>query len=309
MEKLFSLVRNLGSNINYVQGIGGNYSVKIDNSIFIKASGTRFSDASVDSLAKCTLGTFRNAQHNASQNYNETSISKKPSMELPFHAYLSSKYVLHLHHAQFLLLSIHSATESLVHELKKSGISDLAVVPYSTPGIKLFQNIEDIASTDTSLLLLENHGVVICSSSLSQFNSILLRLDQACAKCCMGLGLDTHCSIHDVTYSPAEILRYIEYLSSEIYLFPDQAVVLDHERLSPLVSKVPMSQEPLSFYDLMSISDDTNTLEVLALSAYIFSSSHSLSTLATLKSHDVAEIVNHPSEQFRKSQLFSTFTS
>ena len=45
LKKLSNLSENLGKNLDFIQGAGGNTSVKINETLWIKASGCWLSDA------------------------------------------------------------------------------------------------------------------------------------------------------------------------------------------------------------------------------------------------------------------------
>jgi ribulose-5-phosphate 4-epimerase/fuculose-1-phosphate aldolase len=158
----------------YCVGMEGNISGKADNSSFlIKASGH-----SLQGLKDTGLITF---------DFNNTQLdnfNKKGSMELGFHTFLlgfpNVKYVAHTHpaHTLAVLCTEHAAdfaNKRLFPDQVVFNGSKTCLVPYAKPGEELTElvklHVDSFIKTEgyfPKLILLENHGVIACGSSIKE---------------------------------------------------------------------------------------------------------------------------------------------
>jgi ribulose-5-phosphate 4-epimerase/fuculose-1-phosphate aldolase len=167
-------LKTLAKNVSrFVVGAEGNISKKVGDLFYIKSSGSFLSNLN-DSDIVCY-----DFNGNQKDNFN-----KKGSMELNFHLYfLKNKeinYVCHTHPTNTLkiLCSNYSKEfskkrlfpDQVIFNGKKS-----CLVPYSTPGKELFDNIEECVSnfinkekTFPKLILLENHGIIACGKTVDE---------------------------------------------------------------------------------------------------------------------------------------------
>lgn len=169
INSFIDLTREFGNNIFYVQAGGGNSSIKVDNSLYIKASGTVFRDANKNNLSvldEC-----------GSQVYKKGFSNLKPSMEFSFHLALKSKYVFHLHCLRSTLISIVDKEPALVDIMHKKGIN-VTPIKYINPGHDLGEHIRNLNILDfEGILLLKNHGVIIFANSLERIKNITSLLE------------------------------------------------------------------------------------------------------------------------------------
>ena len=114
LENLIAMSHEIGSNNAYVQGGGGNTSVKIsDNKMAIKASGVQLKDMNFDHGIAIVDFKKVNSYHQnpdlAEDTYGETikqfalNSEGRPSIETGFHALLG-RYVIHSHSVFFNVL-------------------------------------------------------------------------------------------------------------------------------------------------------------------------------------------------------------
>jgi ribulose-5-phosphate 4-epimerase/fuculose-1-phosphate aldolase len=172
--KVYEELKKLGKLIsNYVVGIEGNISKKENNLIYIKSSGTQIKNLNKDDIV---CYDFSKQQID--------NFTKKGSMELDFHIFLLGKenvtFVCHTHPTNTLkiLCSEYSKEfsekrlfpDQVIFNGKKS-----CLVPYATPGNDLFEkikycvnNFEETEGIFPKLILLENHGVIVCGNSIDE---------------------------------------------------------------------------------------------------------------------------------------------
>src|SRR5258708_7780960 len=113
MDEFIKASQKIGRVLIYVQGAGGNASVKIQNKLYIKASGFKLKDIEKESGYACcaykpianyfsNTKKYRRSDEESYLRLIDNQLIKsetfgKPSMETGFHAVIPSKYVFHLH--------------------------------------------------------------------------------------------------------------------------------------------------------------------------------------------------------------------
>lgn len=170
ISTLSAVAEEFSVGINYVQGAGGNISFKSEGSLTIKASGTRFSDASTTNIfVNLPLEQTRLLvlESEDLSSLVEGTSRRRPSIETAIHALLPHKYVIHVH-------SVGAISRAVTHEISKSieEIKDLGIVltiPYAKPGIPLANQIlssldrENGSDVFPFIGLLSNHGLIVAS--------------------------------------------------------------------------------------------------------------------------------------------------
>ena len=167
-----ALSARLGSDPMQVQGPGGNTSMKLDDAMWIKASGTELADATrrdvfvavdvararaeVDG-APGTDGTPLDGTCRAAML--DLSSPVRPSIETTFHAALDAAIVLHTHSVATLAHAV-SAAGTAAALVKLAGM-DAVAVPYAKPGLPLTRAILATAAPETRVFVLRNHGLVV----------------------------------------------------------------------------------------------------------------------------------------------------
>ena len=153
LGELARISQAVGGRIDYVQGGGGNASVKLPGGLMaIKASGYRMSQITEsDGFAIVETETLRDVT--AAQGYRPL----RPSVEVSFHALLRT-YVIHTHpvYANLLLCSA-EGPERLVSLMKDIRY---IVVPYINPGAELAKAIRQRLAPDTQAVFMMNHGLI-----------------------------------------------------------------------------------------------------------------------------------------------------
>lgn len=180
------LFLNLNSEVEaekvlWIQGPGGNSSVKQGSTLLVKASGTRIRDIqSMDYLAKIDIDSLRAslAEIETSSNVdreesykraietNTLNDSPRASMESGFHAWLPQQYIFHIHSLAGIGLAevaVHPETKaSFMSWYRQSWEQELGkfqVIDSCLPGYQLTSLIAQVPPA--SIYFLRNHGVII----------------------------------------------------------------------------------------------------------------------------------------------------
>ena len=170
----------IGSNRLLVQGGGGNVSWKDGNCLWVKASGTRISDAmDEDIFVPVDLSELRKEISRNSFDQPPSLLDeglKRPSIETMFHGILPHKFVVHLHEVNSLSRLVSEQCVSwFEHRLPRD--FSWAFVPYNKPGGELAQAIHgincDLGALD--FILLQNHGIIVVDDELSSLSEKLKR--------------------------------------------------------------------------------------------------------------------------------------
>ncbi len=170
VQPLLALGRQL-SGLAWVQGPGGNLSVKLGQTLAVKASGTRLGD--LDAPRALAYVPLREAY--AALAGDPTAMrtlfehTPRPSLETWLHA-LPGRYVAHTHPLGVLLLACSR------HRVP-DGMAD---VPAALPGRDLALAMQTGGHGDAWLL--RNHGLVVRASSAQQALRQTRAIDAACRK-------------------------------------------------------------------------------------------------------------------------------
>ena len=161
---------HLGSYHELIQGSGGNFSVKEDDTLIIKSSGRVLAETTeTTGFVKCSIQKLEECIKNPSLLI-ETSVigdneGAKPSMEVFFHL-LPHKWCIHIHPITFLVQLCQPTWTSLKSSYKCS------YIPYIAPGKDLGLHILDSYKGE-QVLFLKNHGIILCGASREEVYKIL----------------------------------------------------------------------------------------------------------------------------------------
>jgi rhamnose utilization protein RhaD (predicted bifunctional aldolase and dehydrogenase) len=177
--ELKEISREIGVNIDLIQGAGGNTSVKEDGVLWIKASGCWLSDAikhnifvPVDNakvLSSIKTGDVSNISIKKEQYLGDLSL--RPSIETALHALMPHKFVLHVHAVNTLSIAVLSNGKKYTERLLKD--INWTWVPYIMPGIELARAVQCAMREDPDVIVLANHGLVIGAETAKQALSLL----------------------------------------------------------------------------------------------------------------------------------------
>lgn len=160
----------LGQDPLRVQGAGGNTSIKSGDVMWIKASGTELANAQTDAIF---VAVDRNAAKAEAAGAGDGSCKAtvldptntlRPSIETTFHAALNWAIVAHTHSIATLVHAI-SPEGRIAAQDKLAGL-DAVFVPYAKPGLPLTREILARVTTQTKVVVLQNHGLICCGDTV-----------------------------------------------------------------------------------------------------------------------------------------------
>jgi len=186
--ELVRMCQKIGKRIDYVQGGGGNISVKLDsNFMAIKASGFRLGQVTkqegyvivdysrirdyYDNVNTSTAYDFEKESVDVAIKsiVQPTASVLRPSVEVGFHSILD-RYVIHSHSVYTNILACsYEGKEIAERILKEEGYNPIWI-PYINPGfsltLKIKEKISSLSEKDKEkpkILIMENHGLIVSS--------------------------------------------------------------------------------------------------------------------------------------------------
>lgn len=172
-----ALSARLGQDPLRVQGPGGNTSIKSGAVMWIKASGTELADAEREDIFVAVDRDAAKAEASGQGDgsckatvLDPTSV-RRPSIETTFHAALNWTVIAHTH-------SIATLVHAISPEGRKAAADKLAglpavFVPYAKPGLPLTREILARVSVETQIIILENHGLIVCGDSVEAVATLM----------------------------------------------------------------------------------------------------------------------------------------
>jgi rhamnose utilization protein RhaD (predicted bifunctional aldolase and dehydrogenase) len=190
-EALNELSARLGANPAWVQGAGGNTSIKEQGTLWIKASGLWLVnaqeqdimvpvalDALLDALERADP-LAEQAQHFVREELNPLGL--RPSIETTVHAVMPQKVVVHVHCVETIALAVAAEAGSLVGK-RLAGFRH-AFIPYIRPGLPLARAIAACLGDGTEVLVLGNHGLVVAAETVAGAELLLEQVTATLATC------------------------------------------------------------------------------------------------------------------------------
>lgn len=178
-----ALSARIGKDPLQVQGPSGNTSLKDGNIMWIKASGMELADAKKQNIfAAVDLAAAREEAYGASGDGScqatvlDPHTTFRPSIETTFHAVLEHPVVVHTHSIATLTHAI-SPEGCAVAKDKLKGLP-FAMVPYAKPGLPLTKSILSKVTARTTVVILQNHGLICCGSSVSEASELLAEVER-----------------------------------------------------------------------------------------------------------------------------------
>ena len=171
-DRLSSVSAAIGSDMDLVQGQGGNTSVKDDGVLYVKASGMKLEDAltreifvEVD-LARCRGAVATRSEDGVKASALSDGLhisSLRPSIETSMHAMMPHPVVIHAHPVNTIAWAVQNNRESELSD-RLAGLNWCAV-PYARPGLPLTEAIISSGGLSADIHLLENHGLTVCAKT------------------------------------------------------------------------------------------------------------------------------------------------
>jgi len=270
MEQIIKLFKSLPE--SFIQGSGGNFSIKENGKIYIKPSG--YTQDNVQDLSICDLAYLQEEYAKTDVDWEKVHEKAqcnhlKPSMELGFHTILPHKYVLHFHNVFMTTLT----------SIKNGPQLPYCTVDYACPGIELAKLVQRVKNE--KIILLRNHGQIIQADSVDELKFLLEKMKSF------------YQDIFDCTFTIPDVKNNILpgpfSLLNNRFLFPDAAVFGEE-----LGKTIHNKQTYLQF-------DTVNTKVAINLYTQAF-------MLSLIEAHgwepqfidNIDNIVNHPDEIYRR---------
>jgi rhamnose utilization protein RhaD (predicted bifunctional aldolase and dehydrogenase) len=169
LDDLRHMSARVGRNILLVQGAGGNSSIKQDDLLWVKASGTWLADAEhKDIFVPISLGSARSALAQGDERVplasNVGNTTLRASIETSLHALMPHPVVLHVHSVNTIAWAVRTdARAELARRL--DGLA-WRWLDYHHPGLPLARAVKDALAQDkVDVLVLGNHGLVVGSET------------------------------------------------------------------------------------------------------------------------------------------------
>lgn len=241
LRDLAGLSAVVGADPLLIQAAGGNVSVKDDNTLWIKASGTLLADAlDKDIFVPVDLPAMRDAlaaDPAAADQPLRFSLGPgglRPSIETSLHAVFGHRVVVHVHCVNTLAHAVRRDAESLLAE--KLQRFDWRFVPYCKPGAQLANRVAAALGPRTNVVVLGNHGLILAGDSVAEVEALL---DKVCAALRMppaaprrvdieGLSAvageawevpEAHASLHQLALTPGRVAQ-----ATGGSLYPDHVI-------------------------------------------------------------------------------------
>ena len=185
-----ALSADIGGDTLKTQGAGGNTSFKDGAVLWIKASGTWLVDAAdraimVPVALEPLLDALRHCDPRAERaaDFVVEALSPnalRPSIETSLHAVLPQPVIAHFHDVNVIALSALARRATVVAE-RMQRVPDLVwrLIPYCRPGIPLAREIAFVAADRPDVLVLCNHGIVVCADSVEELKLRIERVGDA----------------------------------------------------------------------------------------------------------------------------------
>jgi rhamnose utilization protein RhaD (predicted bifunctional aldolase and dehydrogenase) len=189
-DALRALSAELGNTPSLVQAAGGNTSIKENDVMWIKASGTWLSQANDrDIFIPLDLPKLSQALQSNDPDCEScvkfirtdlTSSTLRPSIETSVHGLMSQAVVLHVHCVNAISLAIQVDAGVRLATLLQD--FNWAFVPYARPGLQLSQAIQKVLTPQTEVLILGNHGLVVAADTVANAHALLNNVVNALAQ-------------------------------------------------------------------------------------------------------------------------------
>ena len=236
IKKLKTVSRYCGERFDLVQAGGGNTSVKVNDIMFIKASGFNLSDINENKGYVSIKNKYllEDLSKNTLKKITEYNMYGKlrGSIETYMHSILN-KYTIHLHPIQVNKILILENSKSIINQLFPNSL----FIEYVTPGIKVHNEIKKKYNNE-EVIFLDNHGVIITTND---FITIEITINNIISKCEEYISTDySKYKItnkigkfifekydKDVISYLSQDLKIIEYLKNNKHLFKESITFPD----------------------------------------------------------------------------------
>jgi rhamnose utilization protein RhaD (predicted bifunctional aldolase and dehydrogenase) len=321
-EDLIDQAIVLGSNKNYVQGAGGNLSVKESGILWIKASGMRLSDASQKNIFvpmdwESTKGAVLVTED--LQQFClpfEKAKNLKPSIETAIHSLLPHRHIAHVHSLGAIATSILVDAFTKLEELEINAIK--ICVPYAKPGIPLANlilrniinladgaEIKDLDVNRNLVVLLGNHGLIVAGEDIHTVRMLIEEVENNFFPI-KAVRIHSNSSNYQwIEVFPPQTLNLRQiHLLTEGALTPDEVVFLGSKPFTLWNERTQNSNAAIkhdgSVWTRATLGEDAIEIVESLVNISLVSTENSLTNY--LSQADVDELLNWDAEKWRKDQ-------
>lgn len=181
LKSVCSLSADIGADPLLCQANTGNISIKIDQILWIKASGKQLSKArEEDIMLPVDLQWARNCISKRQEIGAAESVNARkcqPSIETGMHAVLPARVIVHVHSVNAIAWAIRANSLSSL-QTRLAGLR-WAWIPYRSSGLPLALAIEDVIRDrcEIDVLILANHGLVVCGRDCTKVAALLKQVE------------------------------------------------------------------------------------------------------------------------------------
>lgn len=261
-DNLKQLSSWIGSDPTLVQGPGGNTSIKNEESIWVKASGTKLRDAESKNI-------FVSLKRNSGLP-DPVTQQLVGSIETNLHLLIDAPVVAHTHSTTSIAVGFREDLQDLVQAFGRT-----VIIPYLRPGSALAQGVGNFVDTSIhNFAVLRNHGLLVWGDSAEEVKQLILLFEKSFKK----VLEYTESDLSDAKSS-------LRFGQTNRYLTPDHAVFLDSAALTNI-------QRGLSEADWLD--------EMFEQLSIVLAASLKSKSLSWLEKEEVMELRNWDSEKKRK---------
>ena len=334
IEELANISKFIGEDSKLIQASGGNTSMKIDNKLWIKASGKRLKNAYKEKIFTCVdldsakdLDSLRLDADALKYLGGGEEIFLKASIETSMHAIINKKVVIHTHPVDIISQTLSKDGQQNIK--KKLASYNYCSIKYVKPGIDLALEIKNIQELNPfDILILHNHGLVIAQndfdSAVNLQNKIinLLKVKERSYKRSNKKLLQTFSSLFESSILPSDEVIHslatdrINYqLVKNNPAYPDHVVfcgfkpiTIDKDKIDELIINKDFREKLngknyliIEEVGVIILSYSEALYEMLKCQAEVFLRIHNSSELSLLKYEDCQELMDWDAEKYRIS--------
>ena len=178
-QELIKHAIRIGSDLNLVQGPGGNISMKLDGIIQVKASGTQLSEAGIQNIFVPLSLTALNREEVLNRDDFRTSVigsdassnHLKPSIETNLHLLIPHNCVTHIHSLGSILLGFVDIDLFRIQIAESKHRIDR--LEYARPGKDLAKSIVALPLSEIKILVLRNHGSIFVGDNFKEIETMI----------------------------------------------------------------------------------------------------------------------------------------
>lgn len=181
LKNLIDHSAKIGADKTLVQGAGGNTSLKLNQSLWIKSSGTKLEDALKKNIF-VELDLKKAIRYSVYDDVNEINkalvnpdSNLRPSIETAMHSLIDFPVVTHVHSLGALSIAVQNNPDKEIKKLNE--IVSAIFIPYLKPGAELARTIQEKIKAHHRVLILGNHGMTVWGEDFEEVENIIYKIE------------------------------------------------------------------------------------------------------------------------------------